>query len=214
MFSWPSCFSFLCTKQGMSLILNFIMYTLFGRFFFHKHGAVRWSLDQFWPLVVRCGSVPWKTSVFCFADMLHVLKIRVSKEHFSQTCFLKWNNSCWHYLCVWVNFSFEQRRCERSYSCESAVLSCSVSYLVVGKLDAVLFPANLYWLLQILVVFSMGLCRYSLCFIPPLPHLFFYFPLHFFFLFALWSIRLKWRLRRSKSLRVCPVREVHYSTAT
>lgn len=49
---------------------------------------------------------------------------------------------------------------------------------------------------------------------PPSPpiYLFFFPPL--LFPFALWSIRSKWRLRRSKSLRVCPVREVHYSTAT
>lgn len=84
-------------------------------------------------------------------------------------------------VCMWFWF----------YLRESAVLSCSVSLLVVGKLNAVLFSANLYWLLHILVVFSTGLCRYSLCFIfPPPPFFFLPPPLHFSFCSLVYQIEM------------------------
>lgn len=133
-------------------------------------------LDEFCPLLVRCGSVLWKTAVCCFAEMLHVSNLfqrNTSPRH----VYLNQNYTCLHCSHFWVNYSFE---CERFYLCESAVPSRSVSRLVFGKLDAVLFSANLYWLLHIMVVFSMGLCRYSLCFFCFPPPLCFYFILFLF----------------------------------
>lgn len=131
--------------------------------------ALRWLLDQFWPLVVRCGSVPWKTNAGCFAEMSHVSNLYFKRNNSPKHAYLN-ITCCLVELFLWL--------CEQFYLCESAVLCCSVCHLVVGKLDAVLFSANLYWLLHSFVVISMGLCRYSLLFyfFPPS---FFYFPLHF-----------------------------------